>query len=251
MATVELTTLTSTTPNRNTRLVGFDQDLVAEIYGIEQLAALIKTINGDSGGGGGGSGGGGGGSGTDGTNGWSPVFRLVPSGSDVYIEITDWTGGSGDKPEIGYLTNNGVESTDTNAINVRGPAGTSTNGDPGNHGWSPIFTTQTEGDRVVLRITDWTGGTGDKPAIGYIGTTGIVADIADASNIRGSIGLSGGNGWSPVFQVEGDGTRVLLRITDWIGGHRQQTGHRIPWTDWSGGKQRRRVEHSRRHRWRR
>ena len=46
MATVELTQLTPNTPNRNARLVGFDQDLVAEIYGIEALAALIQEING-------------------------------------------------------------------------------------------------------------------------------------------------------------------------------------------------------------
>ena len=214
MATVELTKLTESTPDEHARLVGFDRDLVAEIYGIDALAALIKRINGDSGGGGGGGGGG-----TDGANGWSPVFRLIPNGSNVFVQITDWIGGTGDKPAIGYLTSTGVEAGTDNAVNVRGPAGTSTNGLNGNHGWTPTFTTQADGDRLVLWITDWTGGTDPKPATGYIGPAGIVSDIADASNIRGPIGLSGGNGWSPIFQVEGDGVRVLLRITSWIGGN--------------------------------
>ena len=169
MATVELTQVTPSQPNTQTRLVGFDADNVAEVYGIAKLAELIKEINGQTGGGG---------TGNDGANGWSPIFRLVPSGTNVFIEITGWTGGAGDAPAIGYLTSSGVAPTFENAVNVRGPAGTSSNGTDGNHGWTPTFTIEQDGTREVLRITSWTGGTGNAPAVGYLGPTGVVADVA-------------------------------------------------------------------------
>lgn len=53
-------------------------------------------------------------------------------------------------------------------------------------GWSPIFAIVADGVRRVLQIVDWTmGGGGVKPALGYVGPLGIVADIADAVDIRG------------------------------------------------------------------
>ena len=50
-------------------------------------------------------------------------------------------------------------------------------------------------ERSVLRVADWTGGEGAKPAIsGYIGLTGIVATAAEAIDVRGAPGLPGQDG---------------------------------------------------------
>lgn len=56
----------------------------------------------------------------------------------------------------------------------------------GYDGYSPILAVATDGVRKVLQITDWTGGAGPKPTTGYLGASGIVADIADGVNIAGS-----------------------------------------------------------------
>jgi hypothetical protein len=54
-------------------------------------------------------------------------------------------------------------------------------GDSGLNGWSPVLAGATDGERRVLEVVDWVGGQGAKPVnLGYIGVTGIVANIADA-----------------------------------------------------------------------
>ena len=61
----------------------------------------------------------------------------------------------------------------------------------GDDGWSPLFSVVTDGERRVLRIADWTGGGGTKPATGqYLGATGVVATAAAAADIRGASGAS-------------------------------------------------------------
>lgn len=71
-------------------------------------------------------------------------------------------------------------------------------GADGDDGWSPVFAVVTDlgGSGVTaLRIDDWTGGTGTKPATGkYVGTSGLVDAIADAANIRGPNGPAGVDG---------------------------------------------------------
>ena len=62
----------------------------------------------------------------------------------------------------------------------------------GFNGWSPVIATASRGTDVVLRLLDWTGGTGAKPSItGYLSTTGIVSNIANATNVRGLQGIQG------------------------------------------------------------
>lgn len=66
-------------------------------------------------------------------------------------------------------------------------------GNPGTNGWSPVFATVSDGERRVLQVTDWQGGTGTKPATGlYVGSTGLVSSITSAVDIRGPAGASGG-----------------------------------------------------------
>lgn len=92
-------------------------------------------------------------------------------------------------------------------------------GDPGLDAWSPTLALDTDGARVVQKITDWVGGTGSKPATGkYIGASGLVDTKAEAVDVRGAPGSDGTDGWSPVFALDTDGERRVQKITNWVGG---------------------------------
>lgn len=125
----------------------------------------------------------------------------------------------------------------------------------GPQGWSPVLSVATDGTRRVFQVVDWVGGEGTKPTLlGYIGSTGIVADIAQAVDVRGASGPAntlaigtvtsgaspsatitgtapnqtlnlvlqkgdtGNTGWSPVFAVVNDGTRRVQQVVNWTGG---------------------------------
>lgn len=61
--------------------------------------------------------------------------------------------------------------------------------DEGSAGWSPVFAVISDGERRVLQVVDWIGGTNAKPATGdYIGTTGYVSTIGSGVDIRGPAG---------------------------------------------------------------
>lgn len=58
--------------------------------------------------------------------------------------------------------------------------------------WTPVFSVVPDGTRYVLKITDWTGGVGIKPAVNvYMGATGYVSTIAQAVDVRGATGPQG------------------------------------------------------------
>ena len=62
----------------------------------------------------------------------------------------------------------------------------------GPKGWSPKPSLVSDGARKVFAVNDWVGGEGEKPTLtGYIGSTGIVADIADAIDVAGTAGEDG------------------------------------------------------------
>jgi hypothetical protein len=62
----------------------------------------------------------------------------------------------------------------------------------GAQGWTPILAVVEDGLRRVHQVVDWTGSTGTKPVTGlYVGATGLVANIADAKDIRGAQGETG------------------------------------------------------------
>ncbi|HWK65407.1 MAG TPA: right-handed parallel beta-helix repeat-containing protein [Rhizobiaceae bacterium] len=64
--------------------------------------------------------------------------------------------------------------------------------DLGPRGWSPLLRIVTDGARRVVELYDWTGGHGAKPDLtGYLGATGIVSGIAQATDIRGPAGPNG------------------------------------------------------------
>ncbi|TXH38770.1 MAG: collagen-like protein [Rhodospirillaceae bacterium] len=189
--------------------------------------------------------------GADGMNGWSPVFALIADGGRRVQQVIDWAGGTGAKPATGkYVGAAGLVDAIGDAVDIRGTAGA--DGDPGDpgpagddgedgqpgadgadgvNGWSPVFAIAEDNDRRVLQVTDWTGGTGVKPATGkYVGVAGLVDAIGDAVDIRGatgdpgdpgqpgSDGDDGDDGWSPVFAVIADGDRRVQQVIDWAGG---------------------------------
>lgn len=54
-------------------------------------------------------------------------------------------------------------------------------GPPGPNGWTPLFAGEADGTRTLLRVTDWTGGRGTKPSLGYVGGTGATALVTKAA----------------------------------------------------------------------
>lgn len=97
-------------------------------------------------------------------------------------------------------------------------------GDQGNAGWSPVLANVEDGERRVQQIADWTGGEGTPPEAGsYIGPSGLVTDIGDATDIRGAPGA--GDMLASVYDPQGieadafarsnhTGTQTLATISD-------------------------------------
>lgn len=60
------------------------------------------------------------------------------------------------------------------------------NGKNGASAWTPMLAIEADGTARYLRIVDWTGGSGAKPAIGYVGTDGVPTTKANAPNLNAS-----------------------------------------------------------------
>lgn len=167
-------------------------------------------------------------SGATGTNGWTPVYSVESDGTRRVLKIVDWTGGTGTKPSTTnqYVGSTGIVSSAAEAVDIRGPQGGQGDpGTPGNNGYAPVSSVESDGTRRVVKIVDWTGGSGTKPAINkYLGPTGFVDTAAEAVDIRGAAGTAGGDGsngtlgWTPVLSVVSDGSRRVYQIVDWVGG---------------------------------
>ena len=75
-----------------------------------------------------------------------------------------------------------------------GPTGPA--GSDGDTGWSPILAIVADGERRVLRLVSWAGGTGTSPLIpadNYLGSSGL-GNLAAATDIRGAAGADGTGG---------------------------------------------------------
>ena len=275
--------------------------------------------------------------GSDGDDGWSPKFATVPDGERRVLQVTDWFGGSGTKPDTGqYIGATGFVTAIADGVDIRGAAGqdgedgtgictaytvlddsngtenlrvvelpanytdydniyfnifgndefrqnslkisTLVNGrryrvggisdivwnetsrtftlndgraagnfrhviltgceddggdsNGGEDGWSPKFAIKSDGERRVLQVADWFGGSGTKPDTGqYIGATGFVTAIADGVDIRGPAGEDGADAdlsrlvvntrgvliatSSFLPELSGDSDRVLNDVIEW------------------------------------
>ncbi len=80
----------------------------------------------------------------------------------------------------------------------QGPQGSA--GADGSDGWSPAFAFVSDGARRVLQLVAWVGGSGTPPSSGqYVGSTGLVSDIASAIDLRGPQGDPASNLITSVF----------------------------------------------------
>jgi hypothetical protein len=100
-------------------------------------------------------------------------------------------------------------------VATQGPKGAKgAQGDQGGDGWTPILAVEEDGERRVLKITDWTGGTGEPPDTGYLSEDGITADIAKAVDLRGEEGPEGKPGADGPPGEKGepgeDGSKILF-----------------------------------------
>ena len=65
-------------------------------------------------------------------------------------------------------------------------------GPQGFDGWSPVLAVAADGVRRVFQVVGWVGGEGAEPPTGlYVGATGLVANIAQAIDVRGPAGQNG------------------------------------------------------------
>lgn len=65
----------------------------------------------------------------------------------------------------------------------------------GDEGWAPVVAVVSDGNRRVLQVAAWTGGSGTPPPSGkYVGAAGLVDLIADGIDIRGAAGAQGDAG---------------------------------------------------------
>lgn len=165
-------------------------------------------------------------------NGWSPLFGIVGDGERRVLQLTAWTGGTGDAPQgVGnYLGSSGLVTSISAAVDLRGavgaaggPGANGTNGIhglDGNHGWTPVLALCSDGERSVLQLTGWTGGSGSTPAGAgsYLGVSGWVATAAEALDLRGMQGPSGSNGVAgsdatPITSISFDGTNLTIQTS--------------------------------------
>jgi len=76
-------------------------------------------------------------------------------------------------------------------VDEAGVVGTFT-GPAGDDGWSPVLAVVIDGERRVLRLVSYTGGTGTAPTIptdNYLGPTGLT-NLAGATDVRGAAGTA-------------------------------------------------------------
>ncbi|MCF7787771.1 MAG: hypothetical protein K9N47_16700 [Prosthecobacter sp.] len=170
--------------------------------------------------------------GQSGSNGWSPMFTLINEGERRVLQLTAWTGGTGDAPQgVGnYLGSSGLVTSISDAVDLRGAVGAAggpganglngINGLDGNHGWTPALALFSDGERRVLQLTGWTGGSGSPPqGIGsYLGVSGWVATAAEALDLRGMQGPSGSTGAAgadvtPITSISFDGTNLTIQTS--------------------------------------
>lgn len=104
---------------------------------------------------------------------------------------------------------------------IPGPPGKDgKNGLDGEDGWSPVMALESDSEGRYLKVVDWVGGGGEKPPVGlYVGPEGLVEEIDEAVNVRGTHGpqgeagergAQGADGNSLEFHWEGTSLGVRL-----------------------------------------
>lgn len=127
---------------------------------------------------------------------------------------TDGINGANGLSAYQIAVSNGFIGTEQQwIVSLKGATGAT--GATGNNGWTPSIRTEVRGtDDIVLRIIDWTGGSGTKPAVGYLSSTGLVTNISNATNIRGTQGLQGIQGIQGIQGVAGQDGQDAAQATN-------------------------------------
>jgi hypothetical protein len=108
-----------------------------------------------------------------------------------------------------------------------------TGGGGGTNGWSPVLAVVSDGERRVLQVADWQGGTGTKPATGlYVGTAGLVALIANAVDVRGAAGAAGATGATGAAGPNTVTTSTTTNITGLLKGNGTTVAQATAGTDY-------------------
>lgn len=134
--------------------------------------------------------------GTNGANGvsathsWSGTTLTVTSASGT--SSSDLKGDKGDKGDVGVT---GVSA------------------------WTPVLSIETTSEKDVLKVSDWFGGSGNKPEINrYIGISGFVNTFGEAVNIKGQKGLDGTDGRDGINGANGEDGKDGTNGTDGVNG---------------------------------
>lgn len=137
-----------------------------------------------------------------GSAGWTGVLAIANDGARRVHRVVDWFGGGGAKPPVGqYVGPAGSVSAVADAVDVRGAAASD-----GLSGWTAVTAVVADAARRVLKVVDWSGGTGVKPAANkFLGGAGLVDALADAIDVRGPAGPSSGVISPEDFGALGDG----------------------------------------------
>lgn len=100
---------------------------------------------------------------------------------------------------------------------IPGPPGEDgADGTDGDNGWTPVIAIESDMGGRYMKVIDWTGGTGTKPAVNlYVTETGLEATIDNAINIRGPQGEQGEQGDSGSNGQ--DGTDGVGLVFNWDG----------------------------------
>lgn len=127
---------------------------------------------------------------------------------------TDGINGTNGLSAYQIAVSNGFIGTEQQwIVSLKGATGET--GASGANGWTPSLRTEVRGaDELVLRIIDWTGGSGTKPSVGYLSSTGLVTNISNATNIRGTQGLQGVQGIQGIQGVAGQDGQDAAQATD-------------------------------------
>lgn len=136
------------------------------------------------------------------------IVKILAQGEKGDTGAVGAKGDKGDKGDRGEKGDKG----DTGATGLTGATGTT--GAKGNNGWSPVLSVVNDGERRVQRVASWTGGTGTAPTSGqYIGSGGLVSDIAAATDIRGQQGLVGAKGDTGATGANGADGAIVTAAT--------------------------------------
>lgn len=135
-----------------------------------------------------------------------PLYRQCGCNSPVsvtggYIPVPGATGATGPQGEQGIKGDTGNDGVD---------------GEDGLNGWTSVQSIVADGSREVVKISDWIGGTGNKPTAlpVYIGSTGFVTSISQAVNIKGSAGPAGPTGNTGATGPSGASAYVYTAYAD-------------------------------------